>query len=70
MKILAIILIVLGALGLAYGGVTFIYPDKVVDIGPLEISVDKKKSIPLPPILGALALAGGVVMLVVDRKKG
>lgn len=70
MKIAGIILIVLGALGLAYGGFSFIYPDKVVDIGPLELSVDKKKQIPFPPILGAIALAGGVAMLVLDRKKG
>lgn len=70
MKIAAIILIVLGALGLAYGGFSFTYPDKIVDVGPVELSVDKKKNIPLPPILGAVALAAGVGMLVVGRKRG
>lgn len=70
MKIAAILLIVLGIVGLAYGGLTVVYPDKVVDAGPLQISVDKKKSLPIPPILGVVALAGGVVLLVMDRKKG
>lgn len=68
MKIAAVILIVLGILGLAYGGVSFIYPDKVVDVGPIEISVDKKKSFPIPPVLGVVALVSGVGMLVMARR--
>jgi hypothetical protein len=69
MKILAIILIVLGALGLAYGGFGVVYPHKVVDAGPVQISVDKKKEVTVPPLLGVVALASGVVILIVDRKK-
>lgn len=70
MKIGAIVLIVLGILGLIYGGFSVVYPDKVVDAGPLQITVDKKQSFPVPPVLGVLALVGGVVMLVVSNKKG
>ena len=68
MKIAAIVLIVLGILGLAYGGFSVVYPDKVVDAGPIQISVDKKKNFPFPPVLGIVALVGGVGMLVAGRK--
>ena len=70
MKIAAIVLIVLGILGLAYGGFSVVYPDKVVDAGPIQISVDKKKSLPIPPVVGMIALAGGIGMLVMSGKKG
>ena len=67
--ILAIILIALGVLAFAYQGITYTTSEKVVDIGPLEISADKTRTLPLPPIVGAFALAGGIVLLVVSRKK-
>lgn len=62
-------LIVLGVLALAYQGITYTTREKVIDLGPLQASVDKKKSIPLPPIVGALALAGGVVMVFIGSRK-
>jgi hypothetical protein len=65
-----IVLIVLGALALAYQGITYTTREKIVDLGPVKASVDKQKTIPLPPILGAIALAGGVVLLVVGNKRG
>ena len=68
MKIIAIILIVLGIVGIAYGGISVVYPDKVVDVGPLEISVDKKKTLPIPPILGVVAVIGGATMLFMGKK--
>jgi uncharacterized membrane protein len=64
-----IALIVLGVLALAYQGITYTTREKVIDLGPLQASVDKKKSIPLPPIVGALALAGGVVLVIVGSRK-
>jgi len=54
---------------LAYQGITYTTREKVVDLGPLKITADKEKSIPLPPILGALALAGGVVLVIVGARK-
>jgi hypothetical protein len=62
-------LIVLGVLALVYQGFTYTTREKVVDLGPLKITADKEKSIPLPPILGALALAGGVVLVFVGVRK-
>jgi len=68
--LVAIVLIVLGVLALAYQGITYTTREKIVDLGPLKASVDKQKTIHLPPILGAVALAGGVVLLVVANKRG
>jgi hypothetical protein len=67
--VLGIVLIVLGVLALAYQGITYTTREKVVDLGPLKITADKEKSIPLPPILGALALAGGVILVIVGVRK-
>ena len=68
-NILGIVLIVLGALALAYQGISYTTRENVVDIGPLKVAVDKEKSIPLPPIVGGLAVAAGVVILVVGARK-
>ena len=67
--LIGIALIIVGVLALAYQGITYTTREKVIDIGPLKASVDKKKTIPLPPILGALALAGGVVLVIVGARK-
>jgi len=66
--ILGIILIVIGIVALAYGGFTYTKREKVVDLGPLQVSADREKTIPLPPILGALCLVGGIVLVVVGNK--
>jgi hypothetical protein len=66
--LVGIVLIVLGALALAYQGITYTTREKVVDLGHIKASVDKQKTIPLPPILGAVALAAGVVLLVVGKR--
>ena len=63
MKALGIVLVILGIVGLVYGGITWTRKDKVVDVGPVEITADKTESIPLPPIAGGIMLAAGVVLL-------
>jgi hypothetical protein len=68
--IIAIILIALGIAAFAYQGITYTTREKVVDIGPIQISADKTKTIPLPPIVGGIALVGGIVLLVVGSRKG
>jgi hypothetical protein len=67
--LIGVALIILGVLALAYQGITYTTSEKVIDLGPLKASVDKKKSIPLPPIVGALALVGGVVLVIVGARK-
>lgn len=69
MKIVGIILIVVGAIALAYGGITYTSREKVLDIGPIEATAEREKTIPLPPVLGGLAVAGGVVLLVAGSRK-
>jgi hypothetical protein len=65
-----IIFIVIGIVALAYQGITYTTREKVVDIGPIHMTADKTNTIPLPPILGGLALVGGIVLLVMGNKKG
>lgn len=69
MKILAILLIVFGAISLAYGGITYTTREKVLDVGPIEATAERHKTVPLPPILGGIALAAGIGLLVVGSKK-
>lgn len=69
MKLLGIILIVAGVLALIYGGIQYTSRDKVVDLGPLQISADQKHNIPLPPIVGGLALVAGIALVLTDRRK-
>ena len=68
-KTLGIILIALGLLGLVWGGFTYTTRETVVDIGPIHATRDKTHSVPLPPIAGAVALIGGIVLLVARRKE-
>jgi len=67
--IAAIILIALGVLAFAYQGITYTTREKAIDLGPLQVTTEKTKTIPLPPIVGAVALVGGIVLLVMDRRK-
>jgi len=67
-KTLGIILIVLGLFGLAWGGFTYTTRETVVDIGPIHATREKTHNIPLPPIVGTVALIGGVVLLVAGKK--
>jgi uncharacterized membrane protein HdeD (DUF308 family) len=67
--LVGVALIVIGVLALAYQGITYTTREKVIDLGPLQASVAKKKTIPLSPILGALALAGGIVLVVIGNRR-
>ena len=65
-----IILIVIGIVALAYQGITYTTREKVVDLGPIQMTAEKTKTLPLPPIVGGSALVGGIVLLVMGNKKG
>jgi len=68
-KTLGIILIAIGLLGLVWGGFTYTTREKVVDIGPIHATRDQTHNVSLPPIAGAVALIGGVVLLAARRKE-
>lgn len=63
-----VILIVVGVLILGYQGITYTQQKKVIDLGPIQATTKTEKHIPLPPILGAAAVAGGVLLLFTGAK--
>jgi len=69
MKILGIVLIVLGIVALAYQGITYTTSEKVVDLGPLQVETKREKTLPLPPLVGAAAVIGGVILVAVSARR-
>ena len=69
MRIVGFVLIAIGVISLAVGGITYTKREKVLDIGPIQATADRQKTIPLPPLLGGLALAGGIVLVIAGSKK-
>lgn len=64
-----IVLIILGVVALAYQGFSYTRREKVLDVGPIHATADKKETVAIPPIVGALAVAGGIALLVVGSKR-
>ncbi len=69
MKILAVVLIVLGVLGLAYGGFSYTREKKVIDLGPVQATTRTEETVPVPPLVSGALLAGGIILLVVSTRK-
>ena len=69
MRILGIILIVAGALGLLYGGFSYTLRRDTVRLGPLSATVEQRKSVPIPPILGGIAVVAGIALLLLGGRK-
>ena len=67
MKLVGILLIVLGLAGVLYGGLSWTRRETVVDAGPIEIAKTERERLPVPPIVGALLLIGGVVLVMKGR---
>ena len=70
-RMIGIVLIVLGVVALAIGGIRYTSRDKVIDAGPLQVSADRHHTVPVSPIVGGLALVGGAVLLFAgsDRRR-
>lgn len=68
-SIAGILLILLGALALAYQGITYTRRERVIDVGPIHATKDTEKTIPLPPILGGVAILGGIALLVAGARR-
>ena len=65
-----LLLVVLGGLALAYQGFNYTHQEKILDVGPLHATAEEHDRVSIPPALGGLALAGGIVLLLVGAKKG
>ncbi len=69
LSLVGILLVVLGALALAYQGITYTRQEKVLDVGPIHATKDTQEHISLPPVLGGLALIGGVALMVAGARR-
>ena len=67
--LIGIILIVLGVAAFAFQGISYTTREKAVDLGPIQVTTEQTRTIPLPPIVGGIALAGGIVLLVTGSRK-
>jgi hypothetical protein len=67
--LVGIVLIALGIIALAYQGISYTTREKAIDLGPLQVTRERTERIPLPPVLGALALVGGIVILVMGSRQ-
>jgi hypothetical protein len=68
--VIGVILIAIGLVGLIWGGISYTREEKVLDLGPLEATAERRETIPVGPVVGGIALIGGIVLLVAGRKRG
>lgn len=68
-SLIGIVLVVIGIIALAYQGITYTTHKKILDLGPIQATTEEHHTIPLPPIIGVIALVGGVVVLVSGQPK-
>jgi len=69
MRILGIVLIVVGLLALAFGGISWTKREKIIDLGPIQAETQKRETLPLPPIFGGLAVVAGVALIIAGKGK-
>ena len=67
--VIAVFLIVLGVAAFAFQGINYTTREKAVDLGPIQVTTEKTRTIPLPPIIGVIALVGGIVLLIAEKKR-
>jgi uncharacterized membrane protein YidH (DUF202 family) len=69
-KVVGLLLVIVGVVALLYSGVTYTRREKIVDLGPVQIEKKTTERIPIPPIVGGLALVGGIVLVLSNRGSG
>ncbi len=69
-SIIGLLLIVVGLAAFAYHSFTYTTTEKAIDLGPIQVTTEKEHSVPVPPILGGIAILGGVVLLLKGGSKG
>lgn len=69
LTVVGILLILIGIAALAYQGITYTRKEKIADIGPIEITKEEKKNVPLSPVLGISVLGAGIILLFLGAKQ-
>ena len=67
--IVGVVLIVLGVMALAYQGINYTTRDTIIDVGPVHATAERHRTLALPPVVGGLAVAGGVLLLMAGRRR-
>jgi uncharacterized membrane protein len=67
--LVGILLVILGALALAYQGINYTREEKILDVGPIHATAETHKRIPLPPILGGLMMVGGIGLMIMGARQ-
>jgi|UniRef100_UPI00378405F5 hypothetical protein len=67
--IVGILLIILGVIAFAYQGFTYTTTEKAIDLGPIQVTAEKEHTFPLPPVVGAIAIVGGIFLLATSGRK-
>lgn len=68
-RIVGLILVILGIVGLVWGGISWTREETVIDIGPIQAEAETRETIPVPPVVGGIALVAGLVLLVVPARR-
>jgi uncharacterized membrane protein HdeD (DUF308 family) len=68
-RMIGLVLVIVGIVALAWGGISWTREKTVVDLGPIEATAEERETIPLPPVLGVISLVGGILLLVVPEKR-
>ncbi len=68
-QVLGVVLIVFGLVALALGGINYTRHRKILDVGPIQATAEERNRIPLPPVVGIVAVGAGVVLLVTSRRE-
>jgi hypothetical protein len=66
--LIGVFLIILGVVALVYQGITYTSREKIIDSGPIQVTRETRKIIPLSPLFGGIALAGGIVLVIMGAK--
>ncbi len=69
MRVVGLVLVIIGALLLGYQGFTYVSRETVVDVGPVKVSADRERTVWIPPVIGGVAVAAGLVLMVAGGRK-
>ena len=67
--VVGVLLIILGVIAFAYQGFTYTTTEKAIDLGPIQVTAEKTHTFPLPPVVGAIAIVGGIFLLATSGRK-